>query len=176
VKTYTPDELKKTLADHAAWLRGEAGGTQANLWGANLYGANLSQANLWGANLYGANLYGANLSQANLSGHSRLPESGPYMAWKKLRDGAICQLFIPPDAKRCSPYTDRKCRAEAALVASITAPDGTALVEGCSLYNEKFVYRVGQEVRVTDFNDDRREVCSSGIHHFIERAEAEAYA
>ena len=56
MKTYTPDELKKTLADHAAWLRGEAGGTQADLSGANLWDANLSGANLSGAILRGANL------------------------------------------------------------------------------------------------------------------------
>jgi hypothetical protein len=63
----TPAELKKILADHAAWVRGD-GGKRANLEGANLEGANLEGANLGGANLEGANLGGANLRGANLRG------------------------------------------------------------------------------------------------------------
>jgi hypothetical protein len=68
VKTYTPDELKKVLADHREWrLSYGAKGARANLSGANLSGANLSGANLSGAYLSGADLSRANLSGADLS-------------------------------------------------------------------------------------------------------------
>ena len=43
MKTYTADELKVILAEHAKWLRNE-GGVGANLSGANLSGANLGEA------------------------------------------------------------------------------------------------------------------------------------
>ncbi len=60
--------LDAILTAHQKWLRGEDGGSRANLSGANLYRANLSGANLSGANLSGADLSGANLSGANLYG------------------------------------------------------------------------------------------------------------
>ena len=40
-----PDEIKRKLDDHKAWLLGE-GGKRADLNGANLSDANLSDANL----------------------------------------------------------------------------------------------------------------------------------
>ena len=67
MKTYTADELKQILDDHAKWLRGE-GGARANLDGAYLEDANLEDAYLARANLAGANLAGANLARANLVG------------------------------------------------------------------------------------------------------------
>ena len=77
MKTYTVDEMKEMLAEHAKWIRGE-GGSRADLREANLSEANLSEANLSeadlseaylsGANLRGADLSGANLSEAYLSG------------------------------------------------------------------------------------------------------------
>ena len=63
----TAEQIKVVLYKHAAWLRNENGGENANLSGAELSGANLSGANLSGVNLSGANLSGANLSGADLS-------------------------------------------------------------------------------------------------------------
>jgi hypothetical protein len=62
------DELKSVLDLHAKWLRGEEGGSRANLYGADLYGADLSDANLYGADLSGADLSYANLIGADLRG------------------------------------------------------------------------------------------------------------
>gem|GEM_PF-2253533 len=67
------DDLKSVLAAHAAWLKGDASGKQADLLGANLHGAdllgaNLHLADLLGANLHLADLLGANLHGANLRG------------------------------------------------------------------------------------------------------------
>jgi hypothetical protein len=63
---YTPEQLANILDLHRKWLRGEAGGSRANLTEANLSGANLTEANLSGANLTEANLSGANLTRAYL--------------------------------------------------------------------------------------------------------------
>ena len=46
MKTFTQDELKAILDKHAKWIRGEAGGERANLYGANLSWANLSRADI----------------------------------------------------------------------------------------------------------------------------------
>ena len=65
MKTYTVEEMKAILADHAKWLRGE-GGARADLSSANLRSANLRSADLRSANLRSANLRSANLSSADL--------------------------------------------------------------------------------------------------------------
>ena len=171
----------------------------ANLFGANLFGANLSNAdlrnaNLRGANLsnadlFGANLRGANLSNADLCGASidqmmwniytvfyplQCPESGSYIGYKKA-SGLVVELEIPADARRSSA-TSRKCRASKAKVLSITDINGNpAGGQVKSNYDPNFVYAIGETVEVTDFDDNRWNECSTGIHHFITRAEAVIY-
>ena len=41
MKTYTAAELAEIIESHGKWLRGEDGGSRANLYGADLYGADL---------------------------------------------------------------------------------------------------------------------------------------
>jgi hypothetical protein len=62
------DELKSVLDLHAKWLRGEEGGSRANLYGADLSDADLRRANLRRANLSDADLRRADLRDANLVG------------------------------------------------------------------------------------------------------------
>nr|DAV50817.1 MAG TPA: pentapeptide repeat protein [Caudoviricetes sp.] len=161
----------------------------ANLRGANLRGANLSDADLSGADLSGANLFGANLSNANLSCASmdqmiwdihtvfyplQCPDSGSYIGYKKA-SGLVVELEIPADARRSSA-TSRKCRASKAKVLSITDINGNpAGGQVKSNYDPDFVYTIGETVEVSDFDDDRWNECSTGIHHFITRAEAVIY-
>ena len=146
----------------------------ANLSGADLSGANLSRANLSGANLSGANLYGANLTDVNnadllFAQLSIVPEHGPFFAWKKCRDKVLVRLFIPSKAKR-SNATGRKCRAERAKVLEVIGAE-----VGVSLHDKNFTYKVGQWVRPDKWDDNRWEECSSGIHFFLTRVEAENY-
>ena len=166
--------------------------SDANLSYSNLYRADLSDANLYGANLYGADLRGASFSGANLSGANlrgaknlncpiACPEEGSFIAFKKaynmnLTKRYIIKLEIPSDATRCSA-TSRKCRCSKAKVISITNIDGTeANVEvACSRYDSKFKYRVGEIVKVDNFDTDRWHECAPGIHFFITRKEAVDY-
>ena len=173
--------------------------SNANLFGANLRGANLSNANLFGANLRGANLrgadlFGANLRDANLSNADlceasidqmmwniytvfyplQCPESGSYIGYKKA-SGLVVELEIPADARRSSA-TSRKCRASKAKVLSITDINGNPGGDQVrSNFDPNFVYAIGETVEVTDFDDNRWNECSTGIHHFITRAEAVIY-
>ena len=187
------EQLNEILDKHKKWLEGDKTGERANLEGANLRGANLWGANLWGANLRGANLRGANLERANLrcanleSANLRgaknvpfipytCPDTGAFIGYKKAFGGLIVELEILSDAKRVSA-TGRKCRCDKAKVLSITEKDGTpANVNAVrSVFDPDFIYKVGEIVAVEDFDIDRWNECSTGIHFFVNRQEAVEY-
>ncbi len=162
----------------------------ANLRGADLRGADLCDANLCDANLSDADLCDANLSNADLR-HANLcdvkynektaffaltcPEEGAFIGFKKA-GGKIVKLLIPEDAKRSSA-TSRKCRCSKATVLSITNLDGSD--EGDkgvkSNHQKDFIYKVGKTLEVKDFDENRWNECSTGIHFFITRDEAVNY-
>ena len=194
----TKGELREIISSHERWLKGDDG-ERANLSGANLRDANLHCADLHCANLHGADLRGANLHcadlrDANLRGadlrdanlrelvHNggtsfyalQCPEDGSFIGYKKAH-GHIVKLEILADAKRSSA-TSRKCRCSAAKVLSITTVDGgTEVKEIASDRDSNFIYRVGEVVHVDDFDDNRWNECSTGIHFFITRDEAVRY-
>ena len=153
----------------------------ANLWGADLRNADFRDANLSGADLSSACLWNADLEGADLSGAKidfpiTCPEKGSFIAFKKVRGNYIVELLIPEDARRCSA-TSRKCRCDKAKVLSITKIDGTS--DGVdtvySKYDETFAYKIGETVEVKDFDNNRWNECSTGIHFFITREEAVKY-
>ena len=166
--------------------------SDANLRYADLGGANLSYADLLYADLSGANLSGANLRYANLryaylsggnlSGAEEVPyipmvcpEEGDFIGWKRAGD-KIVKLHIPQDAFRSSATT-RKCRCNKAEVIEIYNIDGTIADERIvsSSYDSSFTYEVGKTVEVQDFDTNRWNECTRGIHFFINRREAINY-
>jgi len=158
----------------------------ANLGGANLGGADLDGANLGGAYLRGANLYRANLDGANLGGadldgaknaalvwaRTVIAPEGDIIGWKSCRDNVIVKVRVPAEAKQ-SNATGRKCRAEFVDVLEVIgATEGQSKIPGGG---ELLTYRVGERVRcVKSFDENRWEECSSGIHFYLTREEAEA--
>ena len=154
----------------------------ANLRGADLRGANLRGADLCDANLRGVNLCDANLCDANLRGAKKVPyipmvcpEEGEFIGWKKA-SGKIIKLRIPEDALRSSSTT-RKCRCNKAEVIEIYNIAGTIANERIvkSSYDSSFTYEVGKTVEVQDFDTNRWDECTRGIHFFINRQEAINY-
>ena len=153
----------------------------ANLSGADLRGADLSGADLRGANHMGANLIRANLREADLGGAKldwplACQEKGSFIGYKKCRNNLIVKLEIPEDAYRCSA-TSKKCRCSKAKVLSITNLDGSESKSdvAVSKYDSSFVYRIGGTVEVTDFDQNRWNECSTGIHFFMNREDAVKY-
>ena len=151
----------------------------ANLRYTSLYGANLEGAILIGAILTGAILTNTkyNSKTANLA--LACPEEGSFIGFKKAYNQGeeyIVKLLIPEDAKRSSA-TSRKCRCSKAKVLSITNLDGSEIdvKEAYSGHDSNFIYKVGEVVEVEDFDDNRWEECTSGIHFFITRDEAVRY-
>lgn len=152
----------------------------ANLVGANLRGANLYGANLSYANLHYANLYQADLCFADLNNAKNIPfipyacpDTGSFIGYKKA--GAyIVELKILSDARRCSA-TGRKCRCDRAEVLSIQHFDKNIPCDKkavASDFNRNFIYRVGEIVEEPNFDEDRWNECTRGIHFFVNRQEA----
>ena len=172
----------------------EADLSRANLSGAYLFEANLSEANLSEAdlseaNLFGAYLFEANLSEADLSEANYIekaknlfypiacPEIGAFVGWKKARvktsgHECIVKLEITEDAVRSSG-TGRKCRCSKATVLEIQDLEGNVLEQAAvSDRDENFHYIPGTVASVLDFDENRWNECSTGIHFYITREEA----
>ena len=200
MKTLTKRQLNKILKDHQRWLcsngaKGERAYlinidlSQAYIRDLNLCEADLRDADLRDANLNGADLRGTDLRGADLCGAKNnypiaCPEKGSFIGFKKAKMldvmkramECIVELEIPADALRSSATT-RKCRCSKAKVLSITNLDGTDADTDVaySNYDPSFIYKIGEIVEVPDFDTNRWNECSTGIHFFITRQEAVDY-
>ena len=173
-------DLDKILELHKKWLNDEEGGERAYLREADLREANLRGANLRGANLIEADLTGADLSEVIYDESTAFfamicPEEGSFIGYKICKESKIVKLLITEDSKRSSATT-RKCRASKVKVLEISNIENTEKFEmATSKYDENFVYKVGETIEIADFDENRWNECSSGIHFFITRDEAVQY-
>ena len=159
------EKLKEALELHRKWLFDEKGGKRLDLRGANLSNADLR----------GANLENVSYSETTSFFALQCPEEGCFYAFKVCGGKRIVKLFIPSDAKRSSA-TSRKCRCSKAIVVDITSFDGaTHYTNAYSKHDRNFEYKVGECVEVDDFDTDRWNECSTGIHFFMTRQEAINY-
>lgn len=160
----------------------------ANLRCANLQNANLRGADLWSANLRGADFRGADLRGADLKyactdgmkvGAAKIgwpmvcPKTGSFIAYKRAWE-YIVKLEIPEDAERSSATTN-KCRASKAMVLEIQNEDGTKsdTTEVKSVWGK--TYKIGEMVYPDEWDYNRWNECSHGIHFFMDRDEAVAW-
>jgi uncharacterized protein YjbI with pentapeptide repeats len=152
---------------------------RADLRRADLRRADLREADLRRADLRRADLRRADLRRANYEGtilNLQCPEEGEFVGWKKCKDEKIVKLLIPADAKRSSA-TSRKCRCSKAIVLGIFAKNENIFPTNYAIsdHDPDFIYRKGETVEVKNFDDERWNECSAGIHFFITRKEAEEY-
>ena len=166
----------------------------ADLYSANLRNADLRYADLRYADLSGADLYGADLRYADLTttdlrntnltniktniytvGYNlACPEEGSFIAYKKAND-CIIKLLILEDSKRNSATT-LKCRCDKAKVLDIEEIGTGEKIESTpSDYDINFIYKVGEIVKVEDFDENRWNECSTGIHFFMNKENAIQY-
>ena len=120
--------------------------------------------------------------------NNQCPKEGTFIAWKKCKyredkwntNSCLVKLLIPEDAKRSSG-TSNKCRCDKALVLEITTiPKNqdvkpTIIDEAFSWYDSNFLYKTGETVEVTDFDDDNFKTCGAGIHFFMDKQSAIDY-
>ena len=113
------------------------------------------------------------------------PSEGSFIAYKKCfrkndPDDYIVKLLIPEDAKRSSSI-GIKCRASKAVVLDIISLSDkkkkvdTVYSASCLTIGEKFPYKIGETVYPHDFDENRFEECSSGIHFFMNFEDAAEY-
>lgn len=126
----------------------------------------------------------------NIKYHMICPEEGAFVAWKKAiwvkdshtKEGVLVKLQIPANAKRSSG-TGRKCRASAVKVLGFYDMNDNKLpadIKVRAWYNDTFIYTVGKTVKSLslgepDFNTNRWNECSAGIHFFMTKQEAKDY-
>lgn len=156
----------------------------ANLENANLEDSNLTNADLRYADLRYADLRCVDLKYADLKdvktniytvGYNlACPEKGSFIGYKKA-SGYIIELLILDDSKRSSA-TSSKCRCDKAKVLEIeNIHTGEKVNYVHSDYDRNFIYKVGEIVSVDNFDDNRWEECSTGIHFFMNRDNAINY-
>lgn len=161
----------------------------SSLCKASLHCADLRLADLTGADLHEAKLFNTNITDSNLHWAKNVPpipfacpDTGSFIGWKKAYVWmepyiieAVVQLEIPEDAKRLSATT-QKCRCDKAKVLRITNIQGDIeFKEAYSGFDHNFIYRVGETVSVDNFDEDRWNECSTGIHFFTDRISAVKY-
>lgn len=177
----------------------------ADLSHASIYNTNFKNAYFKDADLLvrSESIFGSNFNSANLSDVKRInrvlaacllvcPSEGEFIGWKKVLDeneinAYIVKLRIPADAKRSSATT-RKCRASYVITESIEQvkidldeniifnKDKPVFVD--KILNKaycKTVYEINKPTYPDDWDENRWNECSNGIHFFITREEAEAY-
>ena len=166
----TQKELQKVLDDHNLWLENK-GGQCANLRCADLQDADLRSANLRYANLQDA----INIPNHVKETYNNIPKRKDIIGYKKCKSATgrylIVKLLIPAKAKR-SKSTANKCRAEYAVVLSIQKGRKYAY----SIHDRSFTYSKNAIVKPLEpFDENWNNECSSGIHFFMTRKEAEEF-
>lgn len=170
---------------------------RADLWGAHGMVTILTNADLRGADLRGAKLEHACTHGMKTDANTKIdwpmacPETGSFIGWKKAGEYItkleipadedrlsavkyIVKLEIPADAERSSATTN-KCRASMVRVLEIQNVDGTkADVTMARSYWRK-VYKLGEMVYPDEWDNNRWNECSHGIHFFMTREEAVAW-
>ena len=171
---------------------------EADFGGACLVGVLFNKSDVTDAHFSSADVHNANFQEAIGTETTELmnipmacPDTGSFIGWKKVEiygeNGwvddygfckyAIAKLLIPEDALRSSG-TGRKCRCNKAQVLAIEDYDGNPIechVDARSSFDSTFKYPIGETVEEPNFDPNRFNVCSKGIHFFIDRQEAVRY-
>lgn len=126
------------------------------------------------------NIRKANLSEAKYNEYTfginiMCPEEGEFIGYKKA-SYKIVVLKITKDSLRSSS-TSLKCRCSKAKVIRFEDLKGNVLhdTEIKSDYDKSFIYKIGRIVKVNNFDTDRWNECSSGIHFFMNKQMAINY-
>ena len=147
--------------------------TNTDLSGANLTGADLTSASLTDAVLTDADLSGANLTDTILDDKEQCRKgivlTETMIGYKKSDEGKIITLEMPIFAKVFSINNNKRRTNKAKVI------DMQGETELSSWYNTNFKYHVGDEIEITDFNENYNVECAEGVHFFLTRKEAEFF-
>lgn len=140
------------------------------------------------SNFYMSQIVNLKINNCRMRNNSYLemecPEEGSFIGYKKLVDfynnEYICKLLIPEDAKRSSA-TSKKCRCSYAKVLEIKNIKNGEMVSSV-LHNVRIFseykhinYKVGDFVFPDEWDENRFNECSHGIHFFMNKKYALDY-
>ena len=133
--------------------------------------ANFNSVDFRSANFRSADL-NINIDENTFGLTINCPEEGEFIGYKKAKNGVIVKLLIMEDSKRSSATT-YKCRASKVMTLEI---DGGLQQEIQTAHsNSDLLYRVGKVIEISDFDENRWNECSTGIHFFMSREMAKNY-
>lgn len=109
------------------------------------------------------------------------PDIGSFIGWKKAlnaetREVVIVKLLITENAKRVGNAL--KCRCSEAKVLGFETIEGKEITDDITVrswFDQDFTYPKGEIISADKFDENRWDVCSNGIHFFINRCEAVNY-
>jgi len=147
----------------------------------NFSNSNFSNSDFSYSNFSYSKFMGFFINESTFGLTINCPEEGSFIGYKKAQN-LIVVIEIQEDAKRSSATT-YKCRASKIKVLRIENLDGTLseLTEIESSYtinlpeDQKVIYRINEIIEIKDFDTDRRNECSNGVHFFINRKMAVCY-
>lgn len=170
-------DLKFAELEEADLRRADLGETNlryTDLNYADLEYANLEEADLRRAKLIGANLKDIKTNIYTVGYHLACPKEGSFIGYKKASK-CIVKLLILDDSKRSSATTI-KCRCDKAKVLDIeNIETGEKIKEIRSSYDSNFIYKVGEVASVDNFDNNRWNECTAGIHFFLNKEDAINY-
>lgn len=152
--------------------------SNAGFVGCNFHNARFSNCDFRGAGLYDdCNFRDALFDNIETNEFTRMgipmtcPDTGSFIGWKAGRN-YIIKLEIPEDAERSSSNS-RKCRCSKAKVLEIQSlTDETILHDEDMSFRGGLIYRVGEMVYPDEWDPNRWNECSHGIHFFLTKEEA----
>lgn len=151
----------------------------ADVQNADLSGATLDYAYLDSTDFRGALLKNTSMTEANLIGtlfdESEKIRKGiilkeKMIGYKKCGDGEIITLRIPKGAIVFS-INNSQCRTNKAKVIDISNGEKST----ASIYDDYFIYELGKTANVEDFDLRYNVECTTGIHFFRTKEEAENF-
>lgn len=146
--------------------------------GADLTGANLKAVNLFRASLHRAVLKDVKVNEYTQFYFQLCPEEGSFWGYKKAyaedKKPVIVKLLIPKSAKRNSATTYR-CRADTAMVLEIIDRSGRIAESARSYRDSDFLYEIGKWLKEPEFDEDRWNERTKGIHFYLTKELAWLY-
>ena len=147
---------------------------------ANFRGVNFTNADFSNADFREVDLRGANFSNT-INFLINCPEEGSFIAYKKASTDVgipvIIVIRIEEDALRSSA-TSKMCRASKVTPLRFEDLKGNLLPEDTkvfSYYDNSFIYHIGKTIEVKNFDLNRWNKCSAGIHFFMNKHDAIHY-
>ena len=136
----------------------------------------LEKTRIQNTNTLNTKLYTNNVdNESEIERPAYCPDSGQFIAWKKIDANHILKLLVTADAKRVS-LLDRSCKINKAIIIGIERPDGTKHKKEITPNYKRFQsYKTGETLVSKYFDERWWDSNGDEIRCFINRDDALKY-